>query len=126
MSRTVIRDIVIPIVSKVLAEERYLNPIRAYEIQDPIFEEYLEEELRRRFGIIGANDCQHLREQLEEAIKNDPYEFECLIRRLLETYIKIAIQIRRAKKLLEETGPPDKFRDLRRRYPTRYSDIQTA
>jgi hypothetical protein len=51
--------------------------------------------------VIGANGCQHLREQLEEAKRNDPYAFEQLLRRLLTMYVKLSVKIRTAKKLQE-------------------------
>jgi len=126
MSRTVMQDIVIPIVARVLAEDRYLTPLGAFNIRDPALEEFLEEELRRRFGVIGANDCQNLREQPKEAMRNDPYAFDFVIRQLLEKYVKIATKIRSAKKLKEENGPPDRFLELRRKYLRRYNDSQTA
>jgi hypothetical protein len=68
-------------------------------VRDPNLEEFLEEEMRRSFGIMGANECQHLREQLEEAKRNDPYALEQLIKRLLDLYVKLAVKIRQSKKL---------------------------
>ena len=100
MSRTVIRDIVIPIVERIMWSSRY--PRRRYgtpTVRDPHLEEFLEEMMRRHFGVIGANDCQHLKEQLEEAVRNDPYAFEHLIKKLLERYVKLATKLRSAKKL---------------------------
>lgn len=117
LSRMVIRDIVIPIVEKILQQERYHTAYRHPVVRDPNLEEFLEEELRRRFGVIGASECQHLREQLEQAKKNDPYAFEFLIGILLNKYVKLAAKIRHAKKLKElEEGPPDRFSELRRKY----------
>ncbi len=115
MSRRVISDIVIPIVSKIMHEEGYFTHYRHFSIRDEHLEGFLEEEMRRRFGVIGANDCQHLREQLEEAKKNDPYSFDFLVRQLLEKYVKLAAKIRyaeRSRKILE--GPPDRFSKLRK------------
>lgn len=117
MSRQVIRDIVIPIVQKIMHEQRYYASFGHTTIEDPQLEEFLEEEMRRQFGVIGANECQHLREQLEDAKKNDPYAFEFLIRRLLNKYVKLAIKVRSTKKTEDcETGPPDRFSEQRRRY----------
>ena len=117
MSRRVIRDIVIPIVEKIMWQQRLYTGYRRPIVQDPNLEEFLEEEMRRRFGVIGANACQHLREKLEEAKKNDPYAFEFLISQLLEKYVKLATKIRSAKKLKKlEKGPPDRFLELRRKY----------
>ena len=117
MSRTVIQDLVIPFVEKIIWQQRLWNTYRRAIIRDPTFEDFMEEELRRRFGVIGANDCQHLKEQLEEAKKNDPYAFEFLIKQLLEKYVKLAVKIRSAKKLKRvEKGPPDRFSELRRKY----------
>ena len=97
MSRIVIHDIVLPIVQRIMYQNRfssYHQPI----IQDPNLEQFLEEELRRRFGVIGANDCQHLREQLEEAKRNDPYALEQLVKQLLNQYVSISVKLRTAKK----------------------------
>ena len=121
MSRTVIHDIVIPIVQRIMDREGIGGP-RSTVIQDPILEEFLEEAMRMHFGVIGANDCQHLREQLEEAIKNDPYAFKFLVNRLLEKYVKLAAKIRQAKKTrIVEQGPPDRFSEQRRTYNLLFS-----
>lgn len=66
-------------------------------IEDEKLEEFLEEEMRKYFGVIGANECQHLREQLEEARKNDPDAFEFFIKMLLDKYLKLAIRLRRIR-----------------------------
>lgn len=117
MSRTVIHDIVLPIVSRIMAEEGYFGPYRLVDIRDENLEEFLEEEMRRYFGVIGADGCQHLKEQLEEAKKNDPYAFEYLLRQMLKKYLKLSVKLRKAVK--GETlpqGPPDRFAEQRRRY----------
>lgn len=106
MSRAVIRDIVIPIVEKIMREQRLLSTFRSPLIRDPNLEEFLEEEMRRNFGVIGANECQHLREQLEMARKNDPYAFEFLIKELVKRYVKLAAKIRSAKKLRKPSDGP--------------------
>ena len=98
MSRLVIRDIVIPIVEAVMQRSGAFYT-RGLAVQDPNLDEFLEEEMRRHFGVVGANDCQHLREQLEEARKNDPYAFEELVKRLLAQYVKLAANLRTAKRL---------------------------
>lgn len=121
MSRSVIRDIVITIVSKIMVEEGYFGGYRRFDIRDEHLEEFLEEEMRRRFGVIGSNGCQHLREQLEEAKKNDPYSFEFLVRQLVEKYVKLSAKIRYAKNLEDlEKGPPDRFSELRKKYLRRH------
>ncbi len=122
MSRQVIRDIVIPIVERIMWQQRpYAHHMRPT-ILDESLEDFLEEEMRRHFGVMGANECQHLREQLEEAKKNDPYAFEYLTRQLLDRYVKLAARVRqarRAKKL--KKGPPDRFSELwRRRYLSKH------
>ncbi|MCW4052338.1 MAG: hypothetical protein NWE78_03890 [Candidatus Bathyarchaeota archaeon] len=99
MSRTVIHDVVIPIVQRIIVENRYHRGFGASRVHDIRLEEFLEEEMRRHFGVMGANGCQHLREQLEEARKNDPYSFEQLVRRLLYQYVRLAAKIRNAKKI---------------------------
>jgi hypothetical protein len=117
MSRTVIHDVVVPIVSRIMAEEGYFGSYRPVDIRDENLEEFLEEEMRRYFGVIGANGCQHLKEQLEEAKKNDPYAFEFLLRQLLKKYLKLQVKLRKVK--LKENalqGPPDRFEEQRRRY----------
>ena len=106
MSRTVIRDIVIPIVEKIMWERRQHGRFGAPMVRDPNLEEFLEEEMRRAFGVMGANDCQHLREQLEEAKRNDPYALEQLIKRLLDLYVKLAVKIRQSKKLKKTKEKP--------------------
>ena len=117
MSRIVIHDIVLPIVSKILSEEGYLNPYGPVDIRDENLEEFLEEEMRRHFGVIGANGCQHLKEQLEEAKKNDPYAFEFLLRQLVQKYAKLAVKLRKAKTRGSEfQGPPGRFSEQRRQY----------
>jgi hypothetical protein len=96
----VIRSIVIPIIEKIVFQDRhYLTGGRRALIRDSRLEEFLEEEMRRYFGVIGANECQHLREQLEEAKRNDPYALEGLVRRLLERYLKLSIKLKSAMKL---------------------------
>ena len=117
MSRQIVRDIVLPIVSRIMAEEGYFNRFGHVDIRDENLEEFLEEELRRYFGVIGADGCQHLKEQLEEAKKNDPYAFEYFLRQLLGRYVKLQVKIRQLKKkqtLFE--GPPDRFAEQKRRY----------
>lgn len=121
MSRMVIHDIVIPIVERIMQQHRLYGRLHRPIIHDPNLEEFLEEEMRRRFGVIGANDCQHLKEQLEEAKKNDPYAFKYLVERLLKKYVKLSTEIRRAersKRILE--GPPDRFSKLRKKYNSPY------
>lgn len=120
MSRTVIRDIVIPVVQKIMAQEGIGNS-RFTVIQDSTLEEFLEEMMRMYFGVIGANDCQNLREQLEEAIRNDPYAFEFLIKRLLEKYVKLSIKLRFARKDAVDPGPPDRFSEQRKKYRLLFS-----
>lgn len=122
MSRKVIRDVVIPIVEKMMQQHRPYSHYRRPVILDLNLEEFLEEEMRRHFGVIGANECQHLREQLEEAKKNDPYAFEYLIRKLLDRYLKLAAKIRYARKTKKlKKGPPDRFSELwKRRHPSQH------
>ena len=122
MSRTVIRDIVIPIVEKIMLQNRHHTNFRPSMIRDLNLESFLEEEMRRYFGVIGANGCQHLREQLEEAYKNDPYAFEQFVEHLLKKYIQLSLKIRSAIKSRKHKelrrlgeGPPDRFSELRRR-----------
>lgn len=118
MSGQVIHDVVIPIVSRIMIDGGYTSSHGMVDIRDVRLEEYLEEQLRRRFGVIGANGCQHLKEQLEQAKKNDPYEFQQLLKGLLEKYVQLEVKLRRAeeeKKL--ENGPPDRFLEQRRKYP---------
>jgi len=114
MSREIIRDIVIPVISKIMSEDGYFSPYRPFDIRDERLEEFLEEEMRRYFGVIGGNGCQHLKTQLEEAKKNDPYAFEYLLRQLLKKYVKFRVKMKRAKKLQE--GPPDRFLQQLRKY----------
>ncbi len=121
MSRTVIRDIVIPIVERAIGEQGFGG--LGVSVQDPALEEFLEEAMRMHFGVIGANDCQHLREQLMEAIKNDPYAFEFLLKKLLEKYAKLAVKIRSAVNgKLTEKGPPDRFLQQRKVYNTLFAN----
>jgi len=117
MSRQIIHDIVIPIVTKIMHEDGYLAPYRNYTVGDEQLEEFLEEQMRRMFGVIGANGCQHLKEQLEEARKNDPYAFEYVLRQLVKKYVKLQVKVRQIKK--KQTGPegpPDRFAEQRRAY----------
>lgn len=117
MSRTVITDIVLPIVSRILNEADSTRFPRYAVIRDENLERYLEEEMQRWFGVIGADGCQHLREKLEEARKNDPSAFDQLLRELLTKYVKLQIKIRQAKATRDEIkGPPDRFLQLRRKY----------
>jgi hypothetical protein len=117
MSRTVIHDVVLPIVSSIMAKEGFFGSYRPVDIRDQNLEEFLEEQMRRYFGVIGANGCQHLKEQLEEAKKNDPYAFEYLLRQLLRKYVQLQVRLRKAK-LKEDAlqGPPDRFSEQRKRY----------
>jgi hypothetical protein len=117
MSRTVIHDIVLPIVSHIMAEEGYLSSYRPVDIRDENLEEFLEEEMRKYFGVIGANGCQHLKEQLEEAKKNDPYAFEYGLKQLLKKYVNLQVKLRKGKtKENALQGPPDRFSEQRKRY----------
>jgi hypothetical protein len=116
VSREVIRDIVVPIVARILHDDGYFTPYRTFVLADENLEQFLEEEMRRQFSVIGANGCQHLKEQLEEAKKNDPYEFEYLLRQLVQKYVKLQIKIRQAKKRQNDlSGPPDRFQPQRRK-----------
>lgn len=116
MSRQVIRDVVLPIVSRIMAEEGYFGPHRHLDIRDEQLEEFLEEAMRRHYGVIGANECQHLRIQLEEAKKNDPYAFDHLLSELLKKYVKLSLKVRGIKKRKTVSdGPPDRFSQLRKR-----------
>jgi hypothetical protein len=122
LSRAVIRDIVIPIVERTMWHNSSYARRRATLIQDPNLEMFMEEEMRRYFGVIGANECQHLREQLEEAYKNDPYAFEQLVKHLLRKFVKLSIKVRSAKKSRESRelgrlreGPPDRFSEMDKR-----------
>ncbi len=99
LSRQIIRNIVIPVVERILVQNRHYSGYRYSVVRDPHLEGFLEEAMRRHFGVIGANGCQHLKEQLEEAMRNDPYAFELLVRRLLEKYSKLVTKLRSAKKL---------------------------
>jgi len=114
MSREIIRDIVLPIVAKIMTQDGYVSPYRPLDIRDEQLEEFLEEEMRRYFGLVGGNGCQHLKTQLEEAKKNDPYAFEYLLRQLLKKYVKLRIKMKRTKKLQE--GPPDRFLQQLKKY----------
>ena len=117
MSGQVIHDVVIPIVSRIMVTDGFASSLGISDIRDPRLEEFLEEELRRLFGVIGANGCQHLKEQLEQAKKNDPYSFEMLIRQLLNKYVKLEVKARQTEKAKEfEHGPPDRFSELRKKY----------
>ena len=119
MSRTVIHDVVIPVVERIIIQQRFgWNPIA----QDSRLEEFLEEEMRRHFGVVGANECQHLKEQLEEAKKNDPFAFEYLLARLMKKYVSLEVKLRGAEEASDsETGPPDRFSRLRKKYPSTVS-----
>lgn len=122
MSDQVIRDIVIPIVTKIMREDGYLTPYGRYTVRDEQLEKFLEEEMRRMFGVIGANGCQHLKEQLEEAMKNDPYAFEYVLRQVVQKYVKLQVKMRQMKK--KQTGlegPPDRFAEQRRNYNLLFS-----
>ncbi len=107
MSRTVIRDVVIPIVQRIMWENRHHHGFGPPTVHDSRLEEFLEEEMRRHFGVMGADGCQHLREQLEEARKNDPYSFEQLVRKLLDQYVRLAAKIRSAKKIKKTQKEPN-------------------
>jgi hypothetical protein len=124
MSRIVIRDIIIPIITKILREEGYVTPYGTFSMADEHLEQFLEEEMRRHFGVIGANECQHLREQLEEAKKNDPYAFEFLLRQLLAKYVKMQVKVRQLKKQPILQGPPDRFAEQRRKYSQLFGQLQ--
>ena len=117
MSRQIIHDVVIPIIIGIMGDDGYFNPL-GLDIRDQQLEKFLEEELRRRFGVIGANDCQHLKEQLEQAKKNDPFEFNETLRLLLKKYVKLQARLRRAEKMKElEKSPPDRFMPQRKKHP---------
>lgn len=117
MSNGVIRDIVIPIVTRIMHEDGYFTTHGVHTVRDEQLEQFLEEEMRRMFGVIGANECQHLKEQLEEAKRNDPYAFEYVLRQLLRNYVKLQLKARQLKKgQTDLEGPPDRFAEQRRRY----------
>ena len=116
MSRQIIRDIVIPIVTKIMREDGFL-PYGNALVMDEKLEEFLQEQMRRLFGVIGANECQHLKEQLEEAKKNDPYAFEYVLRQVLQQYVKWQVKLRQAQEKEKGLdGPPDRFAEQRRLY----------
>lgn len=122
MSDQVIRDIVIPIVTKIMHQDGYFTPYGRITVRDEELEKFLEEEMRRMFGVIGANGCQHLKEQLEMARKNDPYAFEYVLRQVLSKYVKLQIKMRQVKKKQSgQDGPPDRFAEQRRMYSLLFS-----
>lgn len=108
-----------------MADDGYLSSYRLFEIRDENLEEFLEEEMRKHFGVIGSNGCQHLKEQLEEAIKNDPFAFEYFLRQLLKKYVKLSVDLRKFKKQENEfQGPPDRFLEQLKRYNSLVSRIE--
>ncbi len=126
MSRIVITDIVMPIVSRILNETDPVRFPRYAIVKDEDLEQYLEEEMKRWFGVIGADGCQHLREKLEDARRNDPSEFDNLLKELLTTYVKLQIKIRQAMmRKLEDDGPPDRFLQMRRKYAETFERYET-
>lgn len=108
----------IPIVSRIMVGDGYVSSHGIVDIRDPRLEEFLEEELRRLFGVIGANGCQHMKEQLEQAKKNDPFAFEQTIKQLLNKYVNLEVKMRKAEKMKNlESGPPDRFSEQRKKSP---------
>jgi hypothetical protein len=116
MSDQVIRDIVIPIVTRIMREDGYFTPYGSYSVRDEQLEKFLEEEMRRMFGVIGADGCQHLKEQLEMARKNDPYSFEYVLRQALRKYVKLRAELKEKKNQTLLEGPPDRFAKQRSEY----------
>ena len=113
MSRKVIRDIVMPIIQKILNAYGVFDSGHHIDLQDESLEGFLEEELQKRFGIIGKEgNCEQLEQLLVEAKKSNPVEFELIIEQLLQKYIKLRLTINKIRNKKKE-GPPDRLKKMR-------------
>ena len=116
MSRVVIHDLVIPIVIRLL--NRMGAGIPSYAIpHDEALEDYLDEQLSVLLGVCGSADhYKELEKAIKEAKARDSEGFEMLIKQLLEKYIKLKTKLIQAFATRKErAGPPDRFKELRRR-----------
>lgn len=113
MSRKVIRDLIIPIVQKLMRSYGYFSGAHQIVLKDQRLEEYLEEQLSLYYGIIGKyGECEFLEQLLKEARQINPLEFELLIEQLVNQYITLRLQLE-GKEGKRTDGPPDRLKTLR-------------
>ena len=106
MSRKVIRDIVIPVVSKLMSSYGIYSGYHL-DVHDEILEDYLEQELMIYFNPCGkAGDCEELERLLKEVMQLDETQFDLLIERLMLKYVKLKSVL---KKKAERKQSPDRF-----------------
>jgi hypothetical protein len=84
ISRRIIRDIIIPIVERMMSRD-----IGDADIRDPDLEKYLEDELRAMYGVAGGNNCELLRTVLEDARRRDSARFNETIKKLVQNYVRL-------------------------------------
>ena len=111
MSRKVIEDIVIPIVSRLMSSYG-IYPGETLDVHDKDLEEFLEQQLNEVFKPAGkAGECKELERIIKEARQRDQTQFDLLIERLVHKYVKLKTALRKKK----ATGPPDRFAEQRKR-----------
>jgi hypothetical protein len=99
MSRTIITDLVLPVVVRELNKKGANIPSYA-DIQDNQLLEYLEQELMINFSICGSKDhCKDLEKAIKEARSLSEEEFTAYIQRILNRYINMKIAISGAQKV---------------------------
>lgn len=96
MSRDMIQNIAIPIISRLIVEGSF-NTCRAFKIKHGSLDEFLRQQMAEHSDVIRTDTCQNLRESTEEARRHDAYASE------------FAAKVRRAKRLLDENRPQDRL-----------------
>lgn len=124
MSRRIIRNIVIPILQRMLERHRILGGWHGDILGDERLEEWLEKRLSGFFGVQlqeREGHCLELEERISEALRSDPEGFRKLLEKLLADYVSETLrdvdkdeEVKRLLERLKERGPPDRLREQRR------------
>jgi len=117
MSRRVIHDLVLPLVIK-RAKKLGIRILPGAVVRDRRLEEFFERRLAETLKVPGrfnkgtAKFCDDLEARLIKARREKREELERLIEILLWEYI----DERMALAQIQQTGPPDRFSDLRKKW----------
>ena len=96
MSRKVIHDLIIPIVTKIMREEKIFDSLHHYDIQDETLEEFLFEKLKQMYSSSGSfnGNCDDLRAKIQETLdQGKGHELKIAVKMLLEEYIQFRMNL---------------------------------
>lgn len=130
MSRRIIRNIVVPVLQRMLEERKILGGgFHRDLLADDDLEAWLEKKLSGYFGLsldlVGGGHCLDLERVLSEAIRSDPEGFKKLLERLLYEYVQQVLEkpedeqdeaVKRLLEKLRDKAPPDRLRKQREEF----------